>query len=35
MKKRYEAFGTSAALKEVDPEWEAKLAARAARFAAQ
>ena len=34
-KKRAEAFGTSEQMKAMDPEWEAKLAARAARFAAQ
>ena len=34
-KKRAEAFGTGEMLKQLDPEWEAKLAARAARFASQ
>ena len=34
-KKRAEAFGTGEQMKAMDPEWEAKLAARAARFAAQ
>ena len=34
-KKRAEAFGTGEMLKKLDPEFEAKLAARAARFASQ
>ena len=34
-KKRAEAFGTAEQMKSMDPEWEAKLAARAARFSAQ
>ena len=34
-KKRAEAFGTVEMLKKLDPEFEAKLAARAARFASQ
>ena len=34
-KKRAEAFGTGEMLKKLDPEFEAKLAARAARFATQ